>query len=132
MRWPKWPVPGAQVAQLVEQRTDNPRVGGSNPPLGTIFSNKNNVLTKRRASNVRCTFSAQKVHIIRVSLSFSCRFCTLPAQIALIGKKLELAACYAESRSLTELLQSGATDGDDTQAESYTAQRKSPPNLHPL
>ena len=27
----------AQVAQLVEQRTENPRVGGSNPPLGTIF-----------------------------------------------------------------------------------------------
>ena len=27
----------AQVAQLVEQRTENPRVGGSNPPLGTIY-----------------------------------------------------------------------------------------------
>ncbi len=26
----------AQIAQLVEQRTENPRVGGSNPPLGTI------------------------------------------------------------------------------------------------
>ena len=26
---------GAQVAQLVEQRTENPRVGGSIPPLGT-------------------------------------------------------------------------------------------------
>ena len=25
-----------QVAQLVEQRTENPRVGGSIPPLGTI------------------------------------------------------------------------------------------------
>ena len=29
----------AQVAQLVEQRTENPRVGGSNPPLGTIIFN---------------------------------------------------------------------------------------------
>ena len=28
----------AQVAQLVEQRTENPRVGGSIPPLGTIPS----------------------------------------------------------------------------------------------
>ena len=28
----------AQVAQLVEQRTENPCVGGSNPPLGTTFS----------------------------------------------------------------------------------------------
>ena len=27
----------AQVAQLVEQRTENPRVGGSNPPPGTTF-----------------------------------------------------------------------------------------------
>ncbi len=27
----------ARVAQLVEQRIENPRVGGSNPPLGTIF-----------------------------------------------------------------------------------------------
>jgi hypothetical protein len=28
----------AQLAQLVEQRTENPRVGGSNPLLGTIIS----------------------------------------------------------------------------------------------
>jgi hypothetical protein len=27
--------PDAQVAQSVEQRTENPRVGGSIPPLGT-------------------------------------------------------------------------------------------------
>ena len=27
----------AQVAQSVEQRTENPRVGGSIPPLGTTF-----------------------------------------------------------------------------------------------
>ena len=30
----------AQVAQLVEQRTENPRVGGSIPSLATIISNK--------------------------------------------------------------------------------------------
>jgi hypothetical protein len=29
----------AQVAQSVEQRTENPRVGGSIPPLGTIVFN---------------------------------------------------------------------------------------------
>ena len=29
----------AQVAQLVEQRTENPRVGGSIPPLGTTSLN---------------------------------------------------------------------------------------------
>jgi hypothetical protein len=27
----------AQIAQSVEQRIENPRVGGSIPPLGTIF-----------------------------------------------------------------------------------------------
>ena len=26
----------AQIAQSVEQRTENPRVGGSIPPLGTV------------------------------------------------------------------------------------------------
>ena len=31
----------AQVAQLVEQRTENPRVGGSIPPLGTIIPQNN-------------------------------------------------------------------------------------------
>ena len=34
----KRPSPGAQVAQLVEQRTENPCVGGSIPPLGTIIA----------------------------------------------------------------------------------------------
>ncbi len=29
-----------QVAQLVEQRTENPRVGGSIPPLATILFNR--------------------------------------------------------------------------------------------
>ena len=33
----KRPSPSAQVAQLVEQRTENPCVGGSIPPLGTII-----------------------------------------------------------------------------------------------
>jgi hypothetical protein len=28
----------ARIAQLVEQRIENPRVGGSNPPSGTILS----------------------------------------------------------------------------------------------
>jgi hypothetical protein len=32
------PDPDGQVAQLVEQRIENPRVGGSIPPLATIIS----------------------------------------------------------------------------------------------
>ena len=31
------PAINARVAQLVEQRIENPRVGGSNPPPGTIY-----------------------------------------------------------------------------------------------
>ena len=39
------PSSGGQVAQLVEQRTENPRVGGSIPPLATtILLNINNIL----------------------------------------------------------------------------------------
>ena len=34
----------AQVAQLVEQWTENPRVGGSNPPLGTTCRKKKSQL----------------------------------------------------------------------------------------
>ena len=30
----------AQIAQSVEQGTENPRVGGSIPPGGTIYSNE--------------------------------------------------------------------------------------------
>jgi hypothetical protein len=32
------PPTNGQVAQLVEQRTENPRVGGSIPPLATMKS----------------------------------------------------------------------------------------------
>src|SRR4051812_15516536 len=38
--------PGAQVAQSVEQRTENPRVGGSIPPLGTIVLRNPLILLK--------------------------------------------------------------------------------------
>ena len=36
----------ARVAQLVEQRIENPRVGGSIPPPGTIFLNEINYLMR--------------------------------------------------------------------------------------
>jgi hypothetical protein len=39
-------LPDAQIAQLVEQRIENPRVGGSNPPLGTILPPRNIPLSK--------------------------------------------------------------------------------------
>jgi hypothetical protein len=37
----------AQVAQLVEQRTENPRVGGSIPPLGTNKNSRLGLTTNR-------------------------------------------------------------------------------------
>ena len=40
----------AQVAQLVEQWTENPRVGGSNPPLGTTYYN----LSSSHSVSVSC------------------------------------------------------------------------------
>ena len=36
-------LPEARVAQLVEQRIENPRVGGSSPPPGTIFPHDTHV-----------------------------------------------------------------------------------------
>jgi hypothetical protein len=38
----------AQVAQLVEQRIENPRVGGSIPSLGTIFPFPAMILHRKR------------------------------------------------------------------------------------
>jgi hypothetical protein len=43
--------PGAQIAQLVEQRTENPRVGGSIPSLGTISGNKYNSMSDALVSS---------------------------------------------------------------------------------
>jgi hypothetical protein len=43
----------ARIAQLVEQRIENPRVGGSNPPPGTIFFSRNQTI-RNRALNIGC------------------------------------------------------------------------------
>ena len=40
----------ARVAQLVEQRTENPRVGGSSPPPGTTSFKESNVLSQHHTS----------------------------------------------------------------------------------
>ena len=46
----KPPSRSAQVAQLVEQRTENPCVGGSIPPLGTIDASGSSASAERRGS----------------------------------------------------------------------------------
>ena len=50
----------AQVAQLVEQRTENPRVGGSIPPLGTIL--------KENSAVVRYKLLADRTYVIFFSV----------------------------------------------------------------
>src|SRR6266480_4216252 len=53
---PQFRLPDAQVAQLVEQRTENPRVGGSIPSLGTITTPSSSVAyVTRRVSRVPFT-----------------------------------------------------------------------------
>jgi hypothetical protein len=49
-RLPERLAPEAQVAQLVEQRTENPRVGGSIPSLGTTFQLTANLAVRRSTS----------------------------------------------------------------------------------
>ena len=54
----------AQIAQLVEQRTENPRVAGSIPALGMLFTKTDGILAQSvehltfnqvvRGSNPRC------------------------------------------------------------------------------
>ena len=51
----------ARIAQLVEQRIENPRVGGSSPPPGTTFSLMKSLfalgfLAFRRLSQPRCRY----------------------------------------------------------------------------
>ncbi len=57
-----------QVAQLVEQRTENPRVGGSIPPLATILFIYLRRLLLHRFANYRtkCPFGAQITHVLEL------------------------------------------------------------------
>ncbi len=49
-----------QVAQLVEQRTENPRVGGSIPPLATI----SNQYVRSNPTNVRRSKFSPGAHLV--------------------------------------------------------------------
>ena len=52
-----------QVAQLVEQRTENPRVGGSIPPLATI----SNQYVRSNPTNVRRSKFPPGAHLVPIS-----------------------------------------------------------------
>jgi hypothetical protein len=66
----------AQVAQLVEQRTENPRVGGSIPPLGTIFFKHLDIMFMLHSEAQDCnTFPL----VLNGSRSFSATRCNTSA-----------------------------------------------------
>ena len=52
----------AQIAQLVEQWTENPRVTGSIPVLGTFFMPKNSI---KRLWRVGCLHTKAHRHLMR-------------------------------------------------------------------
>ena len=53
----------AQVAQSVEQRTENPRVGGSIPPLGTIHFNRLAGMTPAALVPLGCRLRHRSVRV---------------------------------------------------------------------
>ena len=65
--------PRAQVAQLVEQRTENPRVGGSIPSLGTTFNpSKINGLGSR-------VLDMCSIRVVRPTIRENCDAYSVPA-----------------------------------------------------
>ncbi len=53
-----------QVAQLVEQRTENPRVGGSIPPLATI----SNQYLRSNPTRLHCFKNVPGAHLVPTSI----------------------------------------------------------------
>jgi hypothetical protein len=62
----------AQIAQLVEQGIENPRVGGSNPSLGTIFNYADTRVLNKRSAQQRAGRWFKSVSSYYFS-SFICR-----------------------------------------------------------
>jgi hypothetical protein len=50
----------ARVAQLVEQRIENPRVGGSSPPPGTISQFQGSSFTVQVSEFLKLTFEERQ------------------------------------------------------------------------
>ena len=60
--------PYAPVAQLVEQRTENPRVGGSIPPGGTMCADVAH-LVERHLAKVEVASSSLVIRSIRIKMT---------------------------------------------------------------
>ena len=54
----------AQIAQLVEQRTENPRVAGSIPALGIIFLHIKRILCVEFFINKKALTSDRYIHLL--------------------------------------------------------------------
>ena len=59
----------ARVAQLVEQRIENPRVGGSNPPPGTTFLRQ--IIIKQRVDLDYGLRNHLFVHLTKLFFSYA-------------------------------------------------------------
>ena len=75
----------AQVAQLVEQRTENPRVGGSIPPLGTIFR-----IYLDNSSNIFFLPIVMKLYYSKLSSNFFYIFTSYKMEIVLMKEKRDM------------------------------------------
>ncbi len=121
----------AQVAQSVEQRTENPRVGGSIPPLGIcrtwgeILKTKNTPLTKstNQNSSIRSLFSKDPFEgaFLVLSPDITRRY---RAEDAIIEEFLKRNSGATRQKSLRETL-----SGQELRSESLSALKDSVANL---
>src|SRR6185436_17173703 len=91
----------AQVAQLVEQRTENPRVGGSNPPLGTsldtttlrfgqLRDHRPKVLKSTEDAHAKCMSAIETMRRLRCHcIAPACSQLELDSDLYALGPRIE-------------------------------------------
>ena len=95
------PPPLGQVAQLVEQRTENPRVDGSIPPLATIFKSPNSFRAFSRLP-VAPVLAGLRGFASRASPLNISRFWPSPASLFPV-----LSVCLASVREVSYCIDAG-------------------------
>ena len=64
------PTDRGQIAQLVEQRTENPRVGGSIPSLATIYLSKKSLKSPNLKACYQSVYILIKLNVTREVTNF--------------------------------------------------------------